>query len=323
MLRFFHATAARGERAAYAWRLERPSGAGVFAEGGAREDGANTWRLRLRAVHDAFAALPEGEAVEVWSVDATLRQTLTTWIHAWEKKGWKKERGAVGELDLLKPIAAMLRGRAVRGVTEDAPSLVDVARALLADDDAPVAPTLALAQVVAAPKAPLVAWTDGGCRKNPGPGGFGFVLVHVATGTTLFARDGEPDTTNNRMELRAVIEALRAVQKPSRIEVRADSRYVIDAATKWMPGWKRKGWQRVDREGNVQPIANLDLVQALDAELARHAVVFTWVEGHAGEPGNEAVDRLANDAMDALARGASPENRERSDRCPFTFATPG
>lgn len=150
----------------------------------------------------------------------------------------------------------------------------------------------------------VVAWCDGGCRGNPGGiGGWGAVLVHVATGRTMELRGGERDTTNNRMELRAALEALRSLTSDGvDIELRCDSRYVVDAVEKWMPAWKKRGWKL--KEGGA--VKNLDLVEALDAAAARHKARFQWVRGHAGEPGNERADALANEAMDALARSADP-----------------
>jgi ribonuclease HI len=131
-------------------------------------------------------------------------------------------------------------------------------------------------------------WTDGACKGNPGPGGWGALLVAGSHERELFG--GEPTTTNNRMELTAVIEALRTLNKPCRVVAHVDSQYVMNGVTRWIAGWKRNGWRTSDK----QPVKNQDLWQALDAELARHTVTWRWVKGHAGDPGNERADALAN-----------------------------
>lgn len=157
----------------------------------------------------------------------------------------------------------------------------------------------------------VLAWTDGGCRGNPGPGGWGFLLVDLDGGGAVARRGGEGDTTNNRMELTAAIEALRALASPSDIEIRTDSRLLVDTCSKWIAGWKRRGWKR--KEG---PVKNLDLVQELDMLMTRHRVTWTWVEGHAGIRGNEFVDGLTNIAMDAVQRGENPAAERKYDKSP-------
>ncbi|HMV68438.1 MAG TPA: ribonuclease H [Myxococcota bacterium] len=171
----------------------------------------------------------------------------------------------------------------------------------------------------------LVGWTDGGCRGNPGPGGWGFVLVHVRSGVTLERRGGDPATTNNRMELQSLLELLQAIQREGqRVEVRADSRYVIQVCQDWMPGWKRKGWTRGrDADGRPLEVKNLDLVQALDAALPRQQIRFSWTRGHAGDPGNERADALCNEAMDAAQRGLDPSWTRRADAPPFPIERRG
>jgi ribonuclease HI len=114
------------------------------------------------------------------------------------------------------------------------------------------------------------------------------------------ARGGAAHTTNNRMEMMAAIEVLKSLKRPDqKIEIRSDSKYLIDMSTKWMAGWKGKGWKRKGKA----PIQNLDLVKELDQLLAKHQVTWSWVRGHSGEPGNEYADQLTNDAMDAQQMG--------------------
>jgi len=131
-------------------------------------------------------------------------------------------------------------------------------------------------------------WTDGACKGNPGPGGWGALLRWGAHERELFG--GERETTNNRMELTAVIEGLRALTRDVPVTLHVDSQYVMNGVTRWLPGWKRNGWRTSDKK----PVKNQDLWQALDAELARHTVTWLWVKGHAGDPGNEKADELAN-----------------------------
>ena len=131
-------------------------------------------------------------------------------------------------------------------------------------------------------------WTDGACKGNPGPGGWGAWLRWGEVERELWG--GEKVTTNNRMELTAVIEALRALTRPVPVTLHVDSQYVMQGVTSWMAGWKRNGWQTRDKK----PVKNQELWQALDAELARHQVRWAWVKGHAGDPGNEKADELAN-----------------------------
>ncbi len=138
-------------------------------------------------------------------------------------------------------------------------------------------------------------FTDGGCRGNPGPGGWGALLRYGRHEKELFG--AEPETTNNRMELMAVIEGLRALKEPVEVTVTTDSQYVKRGVTEWMPRWKRNGWKTADRK----PVKNRDLWEALDTELQRHKVHWRWVKGHAGHAENERVDALANRAMDELA----------------------
>lgn len=143
--------------------------------------------------------------------------------------------------------------------------------------------------------APLVEiWTDGACKGNPGIGGWGALLRSGEHSKELFG--GERSTTNNRMELTAVVEALRALKQPSGVTVHTDSSYVMNGMKTWIAGWKRNGWQTSARK----PVKNVDLWQALDAEVARHQVQWVWVKGHAGDPGNERADQLANDGVDSV-----------------------
>ena len=143
----------------------------------------------------------------------------------------------------------------------------------------------------------VVITTDGACRGNPGPGGWGAVLRLGERERELSG--GERATTNNRMELTAAIEALNALTRPSSVTLRTDSTYVKDGITKWIHGWRRNGWRTASR----QPVKNAELWQALVAATERHDIEWRWVKGHAGDPDNERADRLACAAADALRQG--------------------
>ena len=130
-------------------------------------------------------------------------------------------------------------------------------------------------------------WTDGACSGNPGPGGWGALLV--SGGKRKELHGGEAKTTNNRMELSAAIEALTALKKPSLVRLHTDSTYVKDGLTKWIHGWKRNGWKTAAKK----PVKNKDLWQALDEACQRHEIEWIWVKGHAGDEGNEKADALA------------------------------
>ena len=140
----------------------------------------------------------------------------------------------------------------------------------------------------------VVIYTDGACRGNPGPGGWGAVLRCDGREKELFG--GEPDTTNNRMELTAAIRGLAALKRPCEVDLFTDSEYLRLGITQWMKNWKQRGWKTASRK----PVKNQDLWQALDAEAARHDVRWHWVKGHAGDEGNEWADELANRGIDAL-----------------------
>ncbi|MCO6045640.1 ribonuclease HI [Aeoliella sp. ICT_H6.2] len=135
-------------------------------------------------------------------------------------------------------------------------------------------------------------YTDGGCSGNPGPGGWAFLMRHLPTGKQLEKSGAERDTTNNRMELTAVVEGLRTLKRPSEVELFTDSVYVGKGMSEWMPKWKANGWRR--REGKKwAEVKNVDLWQKLDALLAEHQVKYTRVAGHSGHPENDRVDELA------------------------------
>ena len=140
-------------------------------------------------------------------------------------------------------------------------------------------------------------FTDGGCRGNPGPGGWGAVLLFGEHEREL--KGSEDATTNNRMELLAAISALEALSESCRVVLTTDSTYVKDGITKWIRNWKANGWRTAAKKS----VKNQDLWQKLDTECARHQVEWCWVKGHAGHPGNERADILANTAMDELERG--------------------
>jgi ribonuclease HI len=137
-------------------------------------------------------------------------------------------------------------------------------------------------------------YTDGACRGNPGPGGWGALLS--SGGHEKELSGAEKLTTNNRMELTAVIRALEALKKPSEALIYTDSEYVRKGITEWVKNWKARGWKTADRK----PVKNQDLWQRLEEVSAQHRIDWRWVPGHAGVPGNERVDRLANEAIDAL-----------------------
>jgi len=134
----------------------------------------------------------------------------------------------------------------------------------------------------------VVVYTDGACKGNPGPGGWGALLRRGDEETELFG--GEAQTTNNRMELTAVIEALSALAAGSRVALYTDSEYVRNGITSWIHNWKLRGWRTADKK----PVKNVELWQRLEAAAARHDVQWHWVRGHDGDPGNERADQLAN-----------------------------
>ncbi len=144
----------------------------------------------------------------------------------------------------------------------------------------------------------VIVHTDGACSGNPGPGGWGAILEFRGTEREICG--GEPHTTNNRMELRAAIEALSTLKRPCTVEVHTDSQYLRDGITKWIHGWKRNGWRTADRK----PVKNADLWQALDALLAEHEVSWHWVRGHVGHDLNERADELARRGMKPFLKKA-------------------
>lgn len=140
-------------------------------------------------------------------------------------------------------------------------------------------------------------YTDGACSGNPGPGGWAFILRHPASGKEIKKYGGDRATTNNRMEMTAVIEGLRLLTRPSVVELYSDSQYVLNGLKDWMKGWKAKGWKTADKK----PVKNQDLWMALDELKNGHEVAFHWVRGHNEHPENEECDRLAVLARDAAA----------------------
>ncbi len=139
-------------------------------------------------------------------------------------------------------------------------------------------------------------FTDGACKGNPGPGGWGAILRRGTHEKELSG--GEAATTNNRMEMTAVIRALEALIEPCEVNLHSDSRYVIDGITKWIEGWQRKGWINASQK----PVLNADLWQQMLDAAAPHRIRWIWVKGHAGHPENERADRLASAAADTAAR---------------------
>ena len=143
----------------------------------------------------------------------------------------------------------------------------------------------------------VVIFTDGACSGNPGPGGWGAILI--SGGHEKEICGGEPGTTNNRMELMAAIAGLEALKRPCRVDLYTDSQYLRDGITQWLPAWKARGWRTADKK----PVKNIDLWQRLEAAAAPHQIAWHWVRGHAGHPENERADALARAAIATLRAG--------------------
>jgi ribonuclease HI len=140
----------------------------------------------------------------------------------------------------------------------------------------------------------VVIYTDGACRGNPGPGGWGVSLRYNEHSKDLFGSEAE--TTNNRMELMAAIKGLETLTRSCRVELYTDSKYVLDGVTRWMPDWKKRGWKTAAKK----PVKNVELWQRLDTATNSHQIKWHWVKGHSGDEGNEVADALANQAIDEM-----------------------
>jgi ribonuclease HI len=145
----------------------------------------------------------------------------------------------------------------------------------------------------------VLLYTDGACSGNPGPGGWAFILRQPATGKEMERSGAEAQTTNNRMELRAVIEGLTALKRPSLVELYSDSQYVLNGLKEWVESWKKRGWRTADKK----PVKNEDLWRALDDLKRTHELRFHWVRGHSEHPENERCDKLAVAAREEIAAG--------------------
>ena len=137
-------------------------------------------------------------------------------------------------------------------------------------------------------------FTDGACRGNPGEGGWGVLLRYGEAEKQLYG--GDPETTNNKMELTAVIKGLEALKKSSSVAITTDSRYVLEGITEWLPNWKKRNWKTAGKK----PVKNLELWQKLDELVSKHDIEWHWVKGHSGHPENEIADQLANQGIDEL-----------------------
>lgn len=140
----------------------------------------------------------------------------------------------------------------------------------------------------------MIIYTDGACKGNPGPGGWGVLMQYKDVKKELYG--GEKQTTNNRMELTAAIEALSALKRPSQIDLHTDSKYVLQGITEWLQNWKRRGWKTA---GN-RAVKNEDLWRRLDALIQQHDIQWIWVKGHSGNPGNDTADALANKGIEQI-----------------------
>lgn len=143
----------------------------------------------------------------------------------------------------------------------------------------------------------VIIYTDGACKGNPGPGGWGVLLRYNGTAKELYG--GEARTTNNRMELMAAIAALESLKRPCRVELISDSKYVLQGITEWLPNWKKRGWKTAAKT----PVKNEDLWRRLDTAMSGHQIEWKWVKGHSGDQGNERADALANVAIASLNNG--------------------
>ena len=288
----------------------------ILEEGGKtiRSDSGGAWdvtspRMDLTALVTGLDSVQDGGVEVVLTSDALLR-TAVEWMPKWRAARWKRKKGgAIRNLDLVKRLAThtdrlVVRWQLSNGketLLQDAKEMARAAGAKV-DRPAPEPSAPPVTGTVGPSEKRLVAYTDGGCRGNPGVGGWGFLMVDTRSGAALSKRGGARETTNNRMEMQAAIEAMAALNRPGMsLEIRTDSRYLRDVATSWLRGWKKNNWKK--KTG--QPIKNVDLVQRIDILQNKHDVTWTWVKGHAGEPGNEFADHLTNAAMDEVRGGKS------------------
>jgi len=273
----------------------------------------------VSGLRSARSARGKREAIEVVVANKSFPALATEWLPRWRSRRWKRKGGPLLHVDLLKTLDACLRDLEVTwsAVDSKSPRLERARELARSARGAPLAIPLQEARKpneVMGSRARLVAYTDGGCRGNPGVGGWGFLLIDTLSGVALERRGGARNTNNNRMEITAALETLRALRRPGQeIEIRTDRQDLRNMAQAWIASWRRRGWRR----SNGEPVMNLDLVQRLDALLIEHRVTWRWVRGHSGEPGNEHADRLTNEAMDAISKGGDGRGTQRYTKSPI------